>query len=71
MSFCQISSKHKEKWRFCAIATWKYVITIASKWKELIPLDIVVVQELGESPFKEILYVFHLCIILWVEGVRK
>ena len=35
------------------------------------PLEIVVVHELGESPFKEIVYALHLCITLWVEGVRK
>ena len=44
---------------------------IVSKWKEFIPLEIAVSQGRGESPFKEIVYVFHLCITVWVEVVKK
>ena len=43
MSFCWMSSKHKEIWGFSAIATWKYIITIISEWKKFIPLKIPVV----------------------------
>ena len=70
-SFFWISSKHKEEWRFGAIAVSKYVIVITSKWKEFIPLKIAVVQEFGEGPLKQFMYIFHFCITLWVKGIRK
>ena len=51
MLFCWILSKHKEEWRFSAVASRKYVITITSELEEFTPFWITAVQEFGDGSF--------------------